>query len=161
MRNRISAPLLVPALAALVGTVVLAGCSGDDGDTNETKPKPSASASPILDGEKCPAKVEITGAIDKTWEGDGLVSTKQPNTKGAVYAAQEDGTTLLVYSGDSKQGGQFVLADGDDTFASALDPEGLVGDPAGEGALVDTDSGYVGKDKTNKVHVTASFECGK
>lgn len=166
-------------LCAATATLCLAGalssCSGDDdkdksGDSDpsssstDSAGNPTGSASNEPQGDvqaKCTANVQVTGAVELSWQGPGKVrKTTTPDSDGprAVYSSEHDGAHLSLYSTGKNFEASANISSSEAAYTTPPgDATGLDGiDPKGKGATVDVD--MIGVAEPG-VHVTATFSC--
>jgi hypothetical protein len=169
----------VPALCLLL---MLSACSGDDGDDgDDDKPGDGSSSAASDNGEGdegeagegeagedepvgdvqrvCEAQVDVTGAVEASWEGDATVRLTSDGER-AVYEAINEDSRLAIYSA----GGDFDTASAnftqaDQTFTTPMgDKAGLKAKVNGKSASADAEAAGIAGDT---VQIQASFTCGR
>ncbi|MGA8256290.1 MAG: hypothetical protein WB767_06905 [Nocardioides sp.] len=131
------------------------------GGKGEDKPDDSATAGikfPEIKGDACDVEVEVTGAVEVSWTGEGVVSKgKAKFTPPATYQA-EDGDYVVTMSSRGKSSAPgVVFTDGGSLYGSTIESTGYDIKRDASGATADTDlADPTGGDG---VHVVATFDC--
>jgi hypothetical protein len=164
----------VPVLCLMLA---LTACSGD-GDDDDKEPGDASSSSqsaengeggeggagaepePVGDIQRvCEAEVDVTGAVEASWEGDATVRLTSDGER-AVYEALDGDARVAIYSA----GGDFEtpsanFTQGDETFTTPLgEKEGLKAKVNGKSASADAEAAGIAGDT---VQIKASFTCGR
>lgn len=165
------------ATATVCLALSLAACSGDDdepadeesssaegsaGVDEDGNPAPAETEAPGAPIRGCTATVELTGAVEGSWEGRATVRTQDPDATNptqpdAVYLSENRRQSLSVYSSGEDFAKSVTYTDGQTTYAS--DPEdtsGIEARPNGRGATVETTLRDV---DDNTADVVAEFTC--
>jgi hypothetical protein len=163
---------MLVALPVLCLALSLTACSGDgDDDKDKDKPGETPSASdggsestdphaPIGDiARACEVEVEVSGAVEDSWEGEAQVRVTSDGER-AVYEAENGDARIAAYSA----GGDFDTASAnfskdDATYTTPIDDKtGLKVKPNGKGATVDAAAYGLAEEE---VQITATFTCGR
>lgn len=153
-RSSLASTLSTGLATGLAATVLLSGCGGDDSGDSDADPtrKPRTTEEVRT---QCEADVELTGAVEQSWTGEGFVITE--NQSGPVLYRAEKGTTqLTLLSADGEFDALGQLRVGKQSYTTQADGT-LEVDDQGTGAEVDTDA--TGTDGNDRVHITASIDC--
>ena len=143
------------AVTAVLAVSGLAACGGSEGSGSDGK---GDTASAPESQAPCTADVELTGAVRKSWSGDGYVNTG--GDKQAFYKTSKGKKSVSIIPGQDDQPATPIVAAKGLTF-TVQPGEGTVDvDPDGGGAKVDADAvTTTKKGKTVTVHVVADFDC--
>lgn len=169
------------ATATVCLALSLAACSGDDdeepadGETSSAEgsegaagvdedgnPAPAETEAPGAPIRGCTATVELTGAVEGSWEGRATVRTQDPDATSptqpdAVYVSENRRQSLSVYSSGEDFAKSVTYTDGQTTYASdSEDTSGIEARPNGRGATVETTLRDV---DDNTAEVVAEFTC--
>ncbi len=139
------------------------GGKGDQGGKGGKGDKPDDKATtgikfPELKGDECDVEVEVTGAVETSWQGQGVVSRgKKKFTPPATYQA-EDGDYVVTMSSRGKSTAPgIVFTDGGSLYGSTIDSTGYEAKRDASGATADTD--LVDPTGGDGIHVVATFDC--
>lgn len=148
-------------IAALALAAALTACSGDD-STNDAPEGDAASQATggesraPLEERGCRATVEVTGAVEASWEGKATVRGEESGPS-AVYATAQRKRTVTAYAAGEEFPSSVNFTDGDRVFATTPgDNTGLDLDPTGKQASIDVQAVNV---EGQSVRVTATFDC--
>lgn len=135
--------------------------STDPTGSPESAPPDTAStgeALPPVDGEPCTADVTLSGAVESTWEGAGVVAEDGAYGPTVTYqSTHEDHGVTLVAAGEGFDAAAY-LTSGDAFFGSVPGAGGVEIDPAGGGAQVDVEL-VAPELEGDPVRLVATFTC--
>ncbi|NEN78731.1 hypothetical protein [Nocardioides zeae] len=129
--------------------------------TPEAEPPDTAStgeALPPVDGQPCSADVTLSGAVESSWEGEGVVAEGGAYGPTVTYqSTHEDHGVTLVAAGEGFDAAAY-LTSGGAFFGSVPGGDGVEIDPAGGGAQVDVEL-VAPELEGDPVRLVATFTC--
>lgn len=149
------------AVIMVGATLAVTACSGDDSEPDGRTPASAASspgkssAAPESFERACTVDVEITGAVQASWEGKGRSSNEAGPTM-YTFTKGKDRITVYASKGDVPTNANVTV---DGATYTTTDPESGL-DVAGNGTSAEVDADTTGVDGPGP-HLSADFACGK
>lgn len=143
-------------VTALGLAATMAGCGGDDSDSNAATDRPTTPTKTEV-AEKCQADVKLTGAVKATWKGKAVSSTRNTSGPAAFYKATHGALTLMVTTPAGEDLPPMAVLSKKGTTFTTQSEDGLDVAEDGTKATVDADAEPNGSGKA--VHITADFSC--
>lgn len=166
-RSRASRPLALTFAGLLL---VVTACGGDDDESGGGVDSGGGSGDfsgagdiPRLQGESCEAQVELTGAVERTFDGEGAVDVSEsdvaPPATYQVGDGEGDDAVLLTLasSGHGFDDPSVIVLAGSDSYAVPFG-EGAV-EVADDGSGAEVDAPASNPAGGDPVQVRATFSC--